>query len=86
MTAINLLWLITSNLSAKQYVPDSLEKASFSNLEKNFYNNRNNKTQAMANAQIWLSKAKKMNNIEQQVLAYKEIGRASCRERVYACV
>ncbi|MFN8274623.1 MAG: AraC family transcriptional regulator [Flavobacteriaceae bacterium] len=81
MTAINLLWLITSNLSAKQYVPDSLEKASFSHLEKTFYNNRNNKTQAIANAQIWLSKAKKMKNIEQQVLAYKALAYASLGEK-----
>lgn len=81
MTAINLLWLITSNLSAKQYVPDSLEKASFSHLEKNFYNNRSNKIQVMANAQIWLSKAKKMNNIEQQVLAYKALAYATLGEK-----
>lgn len=69
-----LLWsLAASNIQARMPVPDSLQQAGYNSLQNNFFKNRHNKPQAAAYAHLWLSKAKKANNIAQQVQAYKAL-------------
>lgn len=78
-----LLWSLSAyNIQAKIPVPDSLQHLGFETLQSNFFKLRHNKPQAAAYAHIWLSKAKKANNLNQQVQAYKALAYTHQGEKI----